>query len=343
MRPSPALICIALTLTSLAATAAGDNRVQADVFGFSQFTGEQLDAPPPNETDDFDLGFDRVRIGGKLGVGAAFAGFQLDFNAEPTRDRRTGSLPNVVQDLYAGWNFNRQHSVKIGQFKTPIGMDFNLPGRGLDITKRGLETALVLQRDLGLMFSGRNLAGGLGYDVGIFNPAGRSGAVFGVDGDPFDQEGEDFAAAGRLHYDPSEALHFEAAYGTSRDAGGNDASDDYQVFDLAGRYRHGPFTFKGEYINGQNVRGVSNRDQKVYYVHGGWFLLPKLEAVIRHYDGETNAPTGNTDLRNTSLRLQINYVDAGGDARNFTGVGGFRGDALLVQLQLSGDLRLYPR
>ena len=342
------------TAAMLMSSAPALAEVTADVFGFSQFTGENFE----NDNEDFDLGFDRVRIGGKATAGAAFAGFQLDFNAEPTRDRITGSLPNVVQDLFVGWNLNSNHSIKVGQFKTPIGMDFNIPGRSLDITKRGFETALVLQRDLGLMFSGRKLGGVFGYDIGIFNPAGRSGAVFGADKDPFDQEGEDYAAAGRLLYDPTAALHFEASYGHSEDAGGSDASDNYQVFDLAGRYRHGPFTFKGEYINRSNVRGVSDRDQRVYYVHGGWFVLPKLEAVVRHYDGATNDPGGNTELRNTyygvnvflgppedttNVRLQINYLDAGGDGSNFTGVGGFRSDAFLVQLQLSGDFRLYPR
>lgn len=346
-RYSPAVFALLLASPALAG-------VHADIFGFAQFTGENFE----NVSEGFDLDYDRVRIGGKASAGAAFAGFQLDFNAEPTRDRPTGTLANVVQDLFVGWHFTETTSLKAGQFKTPIGMDFNIPGRSLDITKRGFETALVLQRDLGLMLSGRKLAGAFGYDIGVFNPAGRSGAVFGADGDPFDQEGEDYAVAGRLLYDPSEALHFEASYGHSQDAGGSDASDDYQVFDLAGRYRKGPYTLKFEYINGSNVRGVSGRDQRVYYVHGGWFVLPKLEAVVRHYDGETNAPAGNTELRNTyygvnlflgppkdatNVRLQINYLDASGDVNSFTGVGGFRSDALLVQLQLSGDFRLYPR
>lgn len=329
-------------------------------FAFGQFTAEEFDLSSDGENG---LDFDRMRAGLKWRHAAWSAALQLDFNAEPTRRRRTGTLDNFVQDLYVGYRFSDAAQLKAGQFKTPLGMDFNTSGQGLDITKRGLEVPLVLQRNVGVMLSGRKLFNGVGYDIGLFNPAGRSGAVFGVDGDPFDQEGDDKAWAGRLLFDPEENLHFEVAIGQSEDAGGADGTEDYEVFDIAASYQPGPWSLKAEFIQGENTRGVSDADQQVWYLHTGYQLTPAVELVARHYAGDMESVAGDSDLTNTYVganlflsqwwpevfgdnqrngRVQINYVIAGGDEERWNGLGGFRGDAILVQLQLSGSTEIWP-
>jgi hypothetical protein len=73
--------------------------------------------------------------------------------------------------------------------------------------------------------------------------------------------------------------------------------------------------------------------------------------VARHYEGESSIGGSTTDLRNNYLgvswrvyetprmngRLQVNYVLAGGDELAYTGVRGYRDDAVLVQFQFYAD------
>jgi len=224
-------------------------------------------------------------------------------------------------------------------------MDFNISTRSLDITKRGLDAGLVLNRDIGLMASGRGIGRGFGYDIGYFNIAGRSGATTYTDA----QEGEDNAYAGRLHYDMG-AWHAELAYGATPDAGGPGTAD-YEVRDFGIRYGSGDWTVKGEWIDGSNVRGDLSRDENVYYLHGGYQLNEDVEIVARHYEGESRIAGSKTGLSNTYLgvtwhayrtpridgRLQVNYVLAGGDELAYTGVRGYRDDAVLVQFQFYVD------
>ena len=84
-------------------------------------------------------------------------------------------------------------SVKVGEFKTPVGMDFNVSGKKLDITQRGVEKKLVLERSLGAMVSGRKIGDMFSYDIGVFNPTNRSSAVSsGVLGDGLAYAATDF-------------------------------------------------------------------------------------------------------------------------------------------------------
>jgi hypothetical protein len=264
----------------------------------------------------------------------------FDFGASNPGDRAPGALANVIADLYLQYDFDTRHMLKFGQFKTPLGMDFNTSGASLDITKRGIEAGLVLQRDLGLMLSGRNL-GVFGYDIGAFNIAGRSSATDYLDS----QEGDDNAFAVRGHFD-SGAWHAEIATGETPEAGGP-GSADYRVHDFGLRYAGEGWNAKFEWIDGQNVRGDVLRDEDVVYIHGSYTLKPEFELVARHYEGQSRIAGSQTELGNTyfgftwqahrsarvSGRLQVNYVVASGDEIAYTGVRGFRDNGVLVQFQ----------
>lgn len=334
--------------------------VQAEVevkpYGYFQLTAEQRD----QDTDDnFQFGADRVRIGFKvkdtdsvLG-GTPFGGLQVDFNKNPLDKTSKGpngksvDLAAVIKDVYAGYKFNDAVSFKMGQFKTPLGMDFNTSGKKLDITKRGLEKAMVLERAVGVMLSGRKIGGYFGYDVGIFNPAGRGAAS------PVGNRGDNNSIVGRLLFDGEDVaglggkIHVEAAYGKDEAPSG---SEDYNVWDLGAIFQRGIVTAKAEYISGSDIDGVDGDDQTAWFVHGGVMVHPKVEAVIRYYDTEFDPAVGSsTDLRNTYLgvnvflgsnrtnaRLQVNYILAAGDDTDFTGLGkNFKDDAIAVQYQAS--------
>lgn len=309
-------------------------------LGFAQLTAEHFDG-----NDGIDFSADRVRAGARYSNGPLFGGLVLDFNVPNGGNTTPGTLNNIIKDVWAGWRFSPQWSAKLGQFKAPVGMDFNVPGNQLDITKRGMEKPLVLERAAGAMLSGRKLGPGFGFDIGVFNPAGRSGAV----ATPATAEGDANAWAVRGLFDRG-PWHAELSMGGSESAGTTTDSEDYTVVNAGLAVKQSRWTGKLEWIAGDQVLGIDNQEQTVAYAHLGKRVTQQLELVARHYAGTSDLPDGSSfDLGNTylginwwaqglrqaSLRFQANVVLASQDeppAGAF--VGGFRQDAVLLQLQL---------
>jgi hypothetical protein len=318
--------------------ASAEDPVRHRWLAFTQLAADRVSGAD----DTFELGADRIRPRFQIDTQRLTAAVQLDLAVDDPDGRRPGSITNGVLDLFVDYRFLDRHAVRFGEFKTPLGMDFNLPAHSLDITKRGMDNGLVLNRDFGLMLRGQAFVEGLSYNIGLFNPAGRSQATQYVDA----QVGHDVTAVGRLLYDRGE-WHAELARGESENAGGP-GSTDYEVTNFAIRFRPDAWTLKAEWTDSRHVRGIEDRKERVYYLHGGYRLSPTLELVARHYAGRSRIGATATDLSNTHLgfakrfgeserlqtRLQVNYVVAGGDGDAYTGLRGFRNDALLVQLQI---------
>lgn len=332
----------ALFMFSGASLAAGHqpaNKAGAwKVSGFAQLTAEHTD-----DTDGLDFGADRVRVGLAYDSTQLFGKLLLDFNVPNGGQRVGGTLTNMIKDAFVGWRFDNHWSAKFGQFKAPIGLDFNTPGTALDITKRGMEKPLVFERDTGVMLSGRKLGGGLGIDLGVFNPADRSGAVNAN----LSSQTEANAYAARLLFDHG-GFHAELSGGVSGEAGGLN-TEDFTVVDLGLSWKSNKLALKGELISGDGILGVQDRKEQVAFAHVGYRWCPQWEAVARHYAGESEiSGQADTDLGNTYLgvnywpkvagpaavRMQLNYVIASGDESAYTGLGGFKQDAVLFQLQI---------
>ncbi len=337
-------------VAGLVAALPAQAEVKVKWFGFAQITAQQKSQ---NSNKDGALagtlfGADRVRFGFKMKDGPIFAKLQVDAAKAGTATGQT--LPPFIKDAVAGYKLNNAVKISLGQFKTPLGMDFNTSGKKLDITVRGMEKKLVLERAAGGMISGRKIAGGFGYDVFMGNNATRgkaspTGAAAG--------NGNSYV--GRVMYDMGRMMHVEAAYGIDEgDGRTNPGQKNYDVYDLAMRVHMGANTVKAEYINGSNVKGVTNNDEKVWYVHYGFMLNRHLELVGRYYKADqsgsrsanlTNLFLGaNVFLGNskTNGRVQINYVIASGDdasnssATQYNGVAkGYMDNAVLAQYQVS--------
>lgn len=335
------IACAAVTLGVMAAPSEAPTQAGFDFTGrhYAQLTAEHIDG----SDDGLAFGADRIRTRWEATRGPMTGGIMLDFGVPvDLGERQPGALANVIADLFFNYRPNATHVVRFGQFKTPLGMDFNVSGGNMDITKRGMEAGLVLARDLGVMLSGRRVVGGFGYDVGIFNPAGRSLATAHSE----NQVGSDKAPVVRLHYDATR-WDAELAHGRSEQAGGGGTLD-YVVSDLAFRFVGERWSAKFEWIEGRDIRGIGDWDERVFFVHGGYRLNPRLELVARYYDGKNTLAGSSTSLTNTYLaltshlvdtgdflvRLQVNYVLAGGDGAAYSGLRGFRDDAILMQLQV---------
>ena len=325
----------------------GEKETKLSIYGFSQLEvrGGEGWALRSNLTggDGPMFAAQRIRWGMNYQSGNIAGKLFLDFN-QPTstfasvpvgiedgeivfEDRWTdaGGLPAFIKDAFVAYRFSNAFMVRLGMIKTPLGMDFTVPGWNLDIVQRGgMEKALVLERDMGVTISGRLIGQGdvekplktnglemgnerqgkgvFGYDFFVGNPAGRSAAVI------WDRQvvGDALAYAGRLHFDMGRTLHLEAAYGISEKAGGTltPTDEDYEVFDIgaASWLFEDKLELKLEYISGNNVRGIKDRKQTAAVFTVGWLFLPSWQAVIKTYQAESERPgRETTKLGNTYI------------------------------------------
>jgi hypothetical protein len=388
----------------------GENEIKLQIYGFSQFEarggdGWQIIKKRPEGSDGLDFNAQRVRIGFNYFHSGPIAGkLFLDFNQSYTLVE--GGLPKVIKDAFVAYKFNNAAFARLGMIKTPLGMSFTVPGWNMDnVERNGLDKGLVLERNFGFMVSGRLIGQealfadrkqmsvnglemgtekqgyGFGYDIGVFNPAGRSSAVTWIAGeveDPNgvvvvtggDVRGDALAYAGRAHFDYGPALHVEAAYGISEQAGGRidnpttteiEESEDYEVFDfgVASEFKAGPFwlELKGEYIDGSNIRGTENRDQSTWVATVGWLFMPWAQFMVKTLQAEHEDAAGlKTDLGNTYVgfniyphrvsdkhrdlqrhKIVVNYILVNGDDVDadtpWAGIGGYKDNAYAVQWQ----------
>ncbi len=340
MNKSMITVAVATALAAPMSLSAAESKF----FGYSQITAAVGDGGAADaDADGLRFGADSIRIGYKIKHDKAWGKLQLDFNKTDNSgySKTKIGVPEIIKDAVVGYKLSKAAKVRAGVFKTPVGMDFSIASKQLDITKRGMDKGLVLERAAGLMVSGRNLSG-FGYDFGVFNPAGRSSAA------PKGTAGDAAAYAGRLMYDIDESLHLEVSYGSST-SDSDSTYEDYSVVGVAGSYKTGAMTFKAEYIAGSNVKGDKGKDESVGYIHAGYSINKMNEAVVRHYVASSEYKDSDTSLGNTYIgwnifladkkqnaRIQLNYVVASGDKEKYEGyaIKGYKDNVFLAQFQV---------
>ena len=362
---STLLICACLICGTMAHAAKfkveNADDLSLDFWGFAQLTAESFDRqdmpsnPDLGDRDGVEFDADRVRFGAKMKWGRLFANLHFDAN-NTTPGRRTGGLASFIRDANGGYRFSKAALVKVGQFKTPLGMAFNMSGKKLPLNKRTLTDRLAFDRTLGIMLSGRAIGGfddksGFGYDLFYGNPVGRAGTARQTGS----QVGDAATWVARLSYDVAKRWHLEASLGEVQDAGGKN-TEDLQTWDIGIRGKIGkPFSYRAEYISADNVRGKDNDQESAWFVEGAYAFTKMIEGVVRYQQARFEPDLGeDTDIsifdvgvnvylgqNKTNGRLQISYQSVGGDEEKYTGratTGGFsdhRWDALLGQLQVS--------
>ncbi len=343
----------------------GDHQTKLAIYGFGQFEAHDGDGQSAGGGLLFKA--QRIRLGFNYYYGNMFSKLFLDFNQSWTDD--SGGLPKAIKDAFVGYRWGDAAFIRLGVIKTPVGMMFCEPGWNLDIVERsGLDKNLVLERDFGVLLSGRligfenNLRTdgtemgmeqqgyGFGYDVGVFNPAGRSGAV------TWDKTllGDALAYAGRLSFDWGPQIHVEGSYGTSEQAGGK-GTQDYNVWDVgfASELWKQGLELKAEYVKGTNILGVKDFEQDTLSLTAGYMIAKQWEGVVKYYGASADNPTkGTSKLTNTYIglnyyispisgkhkdlqrhRIMLNYILASGDTNHWTGKWGYLDDGWVLQWQ----------
>jgi len=312
----------------------GDKEVKLEICGYLQLEvvgGEGVAKMKDKSDDGLRFRAQSIRLGTNYSYGNMFGKLHLGFNQ--AHDKSKAGLPLMIKDAFVGYRFCDSAFIRLGMIKTPIGMDYTTAGWNLDIVERNkLEKGLVLERDMGVLLSGRFIGfdqdgktsgtemghekpgKGIGYDIGVFNSAGRSASVKDQASLAADKRtiGKALAYAARIHFDWGEPLHFEASYGFSERAGGK-GTEDFQVFDAGINSFFGPLNLKAEYICGKNIQGVKNADQSTVVGTVAYMLptIPKsrFELVVKHYQSFADpANSRETSLGNTYLGVSFFYI-----------------------------------
>jgi len=200
---------------------------------------------------------------------------------------------------------------------------------------------------------------GFGYDIMIGNQAGRSGAVVNA------HAGDANSYAMRVMFDWGEIFHSELSYGVSNNAGGIAGvtdkvlkdTENYKVLNVGIDSHLGKTNIKAEYFNAQNIRGVDGWDESTFALTGTHYVTNTLEFATKHIQGSASKNSIDTDIGNTYIgfnyylepanskmdrmnkkkrnqhRIQVNYVVASGDKKDWNGLKGYKDDAILAQYQ----------
>jgi len=355
----------------------GDIDTKLTVFGFAQLEARGGDASIGDDDDSkVAFGAQRIRLGWKYQAGNVRGKVFLDFNQDHAVNGKTGdgaAMPKMVKDAFISYVVDPAFVIKAGLIKMPNGMSFTMPGWNLDIAERGFDKKLVLERNTGLMFSGRDMFlgnngkvngfemgherpwKGFGYDVMIANQADRSASAGSSK-----NGGNSYALRGMFDY--TEKLHIEASYALSENAAGpsgDEGGEDYSNINLGVDSNLGAFSLKAEYFDAQNLKGTKDYNEQVVTATAGYFVIPSLELVTKYMMGNAQkVGSDDSSLTNIYLGMNIfmsmpyqdfsrkakrmrnqhkvvlNYIIASGDTNGNNDVnGGYESDGFIAQYQ----------
>ena len=315
----------------------GDVDTKLTVFGFAQLEavggkGMQIKNAGSEAKADTNLAFraQRIRLGWKYVAGKVRGKVFLDFNQNHSSPGATNgaAVPKMIKDAFIAYKVDNAFIPKLGVIKMPNGMGFTMPGWNLDIAERGFDKSLVLERNMGLMVSGRGIGfkgnkvngfemgherpwKGFGYDVMVANQASRSSAAGSSK-----MGGNAYALRGMFDY--TEKLHFEASYALSENAGGFNALDaalaanagkneNYSNINLGVDSNLEKLSLKAEYTTAHNIKGLKDYDEQTFTATAGYFVMPNFELVAKTIQGsaQKGANATTTTLGNTYLGFNL--------------------------------------
>ena len=263
-----------------------------NIGGFTQITSAKSD-----NSKAFVFGFDRVRLHTK-GTFNSYVDYKLmvDFIKTAKDTDKDGDTPAIIKDALVIFKPFKKVKLCIGKFKTPIGMEFNVPGKDLDFVKRGLVHSFVFERNMGMMVQTIGLGWkGLGFALGVFNYGPNKANEIG---DPV--TGNDYTFAGKMSYDIAKLFHLEISAGSASTSVKN--QENVNLFDIGASYAPGKISFKGEYIKRKD-RDNGKVDGSDFYIQSGFLINPHFEPIIKYES--MNIAFDNMDR--TDVTFGLNY------------------------------------
>jgi phosphate-selective porin OprO/OprP len=200
----------------------------------------------------------------------------------------------LIYDAYAELKYFSRAKLRVGKFKTPIGMERLQSDDDTTFVERGLPSLLVPQRDIGFQLAGDIVTGRVGYQVGVFNGVADTALADAAVGDHRDVAARIFATPFQPDADnPLHGLGFGIGV-----TGGNvdgEALPSYTTFG-----QNSFFTF----ASGVTEAGHRTRLQpQLYYYLGGFGLLSEYG---KNEEGLQKG-TFRTDMGFRAWQVEVSY------------------------------------
>lgn len=220
----------------------------------------------------------------------------IDYFFRP--DFGKGSI--AIYDAYAELKYVSRAKLRVGKFKTPVGLERLQSDDDTTFVERGLPSLLVPQRDIGFQLSGDIVSKRLGYQVGIFNGVADNALADAATGSHRDVAGRIFTTP----FAPDEDNLLKGLGFGLAATGGNvdgEALPSYSTFG-----QNSFFTF----ASGVSEAGHRTRLQpQLYYYLKGFGLLSEYG---KNEEGLQKG-TFRTDIGFRAWQIETSYILTGED------------------------------
>jgi phosphate-selective porin OprO/OprP len=185
----------------------GDFRLQ--LRGYVQFDGRFFSG------DESRLAVDSFFLRRVRPIFAGTVGRHFEFQIMPD----LGMGTTVLQDAWLDVNYSSKARLRVGKFKSPVGLERLQSATAIIFVERAYPTAIVPNRDVGIMLHG-DLAGGvLAYAAGLFDGAPNGGSVDSDLNDGKDVAGRVFLSPFKRGQTALKGLGFGIAGTTGKQSG----------------------------------------------------------------------------------------------------------------------------
>lgn len=242
--------------------------------------------------------------------GTVFRDFDFMFNPD------FGGSAVQIFDAYLNYRNAPWLQVRVGKFKTPVGLEYLQSDQVTLFNERALPTALVPGRDVGFQIWGDINGGVVSYAAGIFNGVGDGRSSGNTDFD----DGKEFA--GRLFTQPFKKSTVDSLRGLGFGVGGS--WGDYSLISATGLPNGNGYVTDGQqqffaYNATTSADGEHWRVAPQGYYYVGPFSLLGEYTIAAQKVRQTAAPFQSALLRNTGWQVSAGWVLTGEEA-TFTGV-----------------------
>ena len=224
-------------------------------------------------------------------------------------------------DAYLNYKYRPELQLRLGKFKSPVGLEQLQADADTLFNERALATDLTPNRDVGAQLHGELFDGVVSYAAGIFNGVGDSRNSSNVDFE------DNKAFAGRIFFRPFKSLPVEGLQGFGFGLGGS--YEKMQGTNIAGLPSTTGGTLAGYTTDGQQQFFAYNPASNAVVVANGehWRLSPQGsyyfgpfgflgEYVIsdQRVSRTVIAPLASARLANTAWQITGSWVLTGEDA-----------------------------
>lgn len=222
-----------------------------------------------------------------------------------------GGGSTVLQDAWVNFKYWKAAQVRIGKFKSPIGIERLQADAAGQFIETALSTNLIPNRDIGISLNGELFEGALLYDAGVFN-----GVTDGGSADTDVHDDKEFA--GRIFALPFKNTDIDALNGLGVGVGGSFGASHGSTLPT---YRSGGQNSIFSYtpaVGTVTAEGDRLRiAPQAYYYYGPFGFLS--EYVLTSQEVSRSSSTVKGKVENNGWQIASTYVLTGENAA-YTGV-----------------------